>query len=97
MSFVLGELKCTYSEYFNMTWAEFQIRLFSFKRVQNSEWGKISEIARHIIWSDIPKNKKSLDKVRKGYTEKNKSNSTLNEAQRNAILKAQLDYNNRNK
>ena len=44
---MIGELGCTFKEYEQMTWAEFQLRLFSFNRVEKNNWFKIGEIVEH--------------------------------------------------
>jgi hypothetical protein len=45
ISFALGELKVADLEtVYDMTWAEFQIRLFAYKRMDLYEWEKLREI-----------------------------------------------------
>lgn len=45
ISFALGELKCPDLDFvYGMTWAEFQIRLFAYKRMDLYEWQKLREI-----------------------------------------------------
>lgn len=45
IAFALGELKCPDLDFvYDMTWAEFQIRLFAYKRQDLYEWKKLREI-----------------------------------------------------
>jgi len=45
ISFALGELKCPDLDFvYDMTWAEFQIRLFAYKRIDLYEWQKLREL-----------------------------------------------------
>ena len=63
----LGELGCPSLEYFyNMTWAEFRIRLFAYQRVEKRDWYKVREIAYasligpHCDPKKLPKTKESF-------------------------------------
>lgn len=42
----LGELKCPSLDYvYDMTWAEFRIRLYAYHRMEKTDWYKVREIA----------------------------------------------------
>lgn len=48
ISFALGELKCPDLDFvYDMTWAEFQIRLFAYKRQDLYKW----QILREMMWT----------------------------------------------
>ena len=92
----LGELKCPSLEYVNnMTWAEFQIRLFSYNRVEKNKWFMIRELmynntrAPHLDPKRIPK---TIDK----FMSLKESKKDLLDIQKKAIQKAIEDYKNRN-
>jgi len=96
VSLCLGEFNCSYEEYCNMTWAEFQLRLFAFNRMQKREWEKIAEISTNIIiagFIDGKEKKKRINQIRKAYLQESTSKG-LTEAMRKTILKAQEEYNN---
>ena len=96
VSLCLGEFNCSYEEYCNMTWAEFQLRLFAFNRMQKREWEKIAELSTNIIiagFIDGKEKKKRINQIRKAYLETTSSNG-MTEAMRKTILKAQQEYNN---
>ncbi len=79
-----------------MTWAEFQLRLFAFNRMQKREWEKIAELSTNIIiagFIDGKEKKKRINQIRKAYLETTSSNG-MTEAMRKTILKAQQEYNN---
>ena len=80
-----------------MTWAEFLIRQHAYHRIEKNEWYKIREIAyasligSHIDPKKLPKSKEKfipLDGDGSGV-------KTISDAARNAILKAQKEYNNK--
>ena len=80
-----------------MTWAEFQLRLFAYNRIQKNEWLKITELSTNALiagFIDGKEKKKRINEIRKSYLGEGKSNG-LNELQRDAILKAQQQYNNK--
>lgn len=80
-----------------MTWAEFQLRLFSYNRMQKSEWLKIAELSTNVLiagFIDGKDKKKRISEIRKSYLGENKPKG-LSESQRNAILKAQQQYNDK--
>tara|TARA_R110002167_G_scaffold147336_3_gene339477 strand:+ start:2736 stop:2972 length:237 start_codon:yes stop_codon:yes gene_type:complete len=78
-----------------MTWAEFLIRQHAYHRIEKNEWYKVREMAyasligSHIDPKKLPKSKEKfipLDaEVEKG----------ISDFARNAILKAQQEYNNK--
>lgn len=87
VSVCLGELGITSFDYlYTMTMTEFNLRFFAYNRQQQGEWLKISELSRHIIWGDVDKNKKNLEKIRLNYV--NKEKPTLNEKQIDLFRKA---------
>lgn len=60
----IGELACPNLDYvYEMTWAEFRIRLNAYNRIQMKEWYKIREvawasiIAPHVNPKELPKTK----------------------------------------
>ena len=76
-----------------MTWGEFQLRLFSFNRVEKNNWFKIGEIVANVVQAgfiDAKDKKKMLQNIQKAY--QGKKRSSLNEHQRAAVLKAQQEY-----
>lgn len=80
-----------------MTWAEFLIRQHAYHRIEKNEWYKVREIAfasligSHIDPKKLPKSKEKFIPLE---SEKNKG---LSKEARNAILKAQEQYNNKEK
>lgn len=80
-----------------MTWAEFQLRLFAYNRMQKNEWLKIAELSTNVLiagFIDGKDKKKRINEIRKSYLGENKPKG-LNDSQRNAILNAQQQYNNK--
>tara|TARA_R110000851_G_scaffold268704_1_gene421442 strand:+ start:736 stop:978 length:243 start_codon:yes stop_codon:yes gene_type:complete len=77
-----------------MTWAEFLIRQHAYHRIEKNEWYKVREIAyssligSHIDPKKLPKSKDKFIPL----DESNNSTDTI-DAVRNAILKAQKEYN----
>lgn len=78
---------------YDMTFAEFQIRLFAYKRIQLKEWEKVREIS----WSafigshqDPKKIPKTIDKFMSLGNEKPKSRAT--DEQRKRFLEATEEY-----
>lgn len=76
----------------NMTWAEFQIRLFAYERIQKREDFRVREIAfysligSHCDPKKLPKSKESFWSIG---TEKAKE---ISEEHKNAFLKAHEQY-----
>lgn len=81
MSFSLGELNCPSLEYvYDMTWAEFRIRQFAYRRMDNYSWIKVREIAyqalvgSHADPKRLPKSKEKFmpldDRKQKELTER---------------------------
>lgn len=67
ISFALGELKCPDLDFvYDMTWAEFQIRLFAYKRQDLYKWQMLREmmwtsyIAPHQDPKKMPKRKENF-------------------------------------
>tara|TARA_R100000541_G_scaffold38097_2_gene45903 strand:+ start:461 stop:706 length:246 start_codon:yes stop_codon:yes gene_type:complete len=77
-----------------MTWAEFQLRLFAFNRMQKREWEKIVELSTNVLiagFIDGKEKKKRINQIRKAYLQEGTSNG-MTEAMRKTILKAQQEY-----
>ena len=80
-----------------MTWAEFQLRLFAYNRIQKNEWLKITELSTNALiagFIDGKEKKKRINEIRKSYLGEGKQKG-LSDSQRDAILKAQQQYNNK--
>jgi hypothetical protein len=89
----IGELGCPSLDYvYKMTWAEFRIRLFSYKRQSLNDWYKVREVTYQIYVSNWqnPK-KKPLSKSRFWNLEGNKNKMT--EAMRKRIIEVKAEYN----
>ena len=91
----LGEFKCTYKEYCEMTWAEFQLRLFSYKRMQKEEWYRTRFIGYQIYTSNWMSSKKKPLTIDKYFSLDEDKKSSLSDAAKDAILNAQKQYNNK--
>jgi hypothetical protein len=82
-----------------MTWAEFLIRQHAYHRIEKNEWYKVREMAyASLIGSHIDPKKlpKSKDKFIPLDEDNNNKSSNTVDAMREAILKSQEEYNNRN-
>jgi hypothetical protein len=80
-----------------MTWAEFQLRLFAYNRIQKNQWLKIAELSTNVLiagFIDGKDKKKRINEIRKSYLGEGKPKG-LSDLQKNAILKAQQQYNNK--
>ena len=80
-----------------MTWAEFQLRLFAYNRIQKNQWLKITELSTNVLiagFIDGKDKKKRINEIRKSYLGESKPKG-LSDLQRKAILKAQQQYNNK--
>tara|TARA_R110001632_G_scaffold143845_1_gene259998 strand:- start:438 stop:683 length:246 start_codon:yes stop_codon:yes gene_type:complete len=80
-----------------MTWAEFQLRLFAYNRIQKNQWLKITELSTNVLiagFIDGKDKKKRINEIRKSYLGESKPKG-LSDLQREAILKAQQQYNNK--
>lgn len=95
ISFAIGELGMpTLESVYNMTWAEFQIRLFAYNRMEQNQWFKIRElawsatIAPHLNPKKMPKSKDAFMNL--GST--NTSKSGVSQAQKDAFLAAYQQY-----
>ena len=65
--------------------------------MQKNDWLKICELSTNVLiagFIDGKDKKKRINEIRKSYLGESKSNG-LNELQRDAILKAQQQYNNK--
>lgn len=81
------------SDVYDMTWAEFQIRLFAYNRMQKNEWFKIREIA----WASLVgshQDPKKLPKSKEAFMplNGNKPKQGVSEAQKEAFRKAMQEY-----
>ena len=89
----IGELNCPSLDYvYRMTWAEFTLRLFSYKRQERNDWYKVREVCYQIYtsnWGD-PK-RKPVSKEKYLPLDYNKSNK-MSEAMRERILEAKAQY-----
>ena len=55
----IGELNCPSLDYvYRMTWAEFRIRLFSYRRQDKNEWYKVREVSYQVYVSNWQNPKK---------------------------------------
>jgi hypothetical protein len=80
-----------------MTWAEFQLRLFAYNRMQKNDWLKIAELSTNVLiagFIDGKDKKKRINEIRKNYLGEAKPKG-LSDSQRDAILKAQQQYNDK--
>lgn len=84
----------TLESVYNMTWAEFQIRLFAYNRMEKKQWFKIRElawsatIAPHLNPKKMPKSKDAfmrLDNEKSG-------SSGVSQAQKDAFMVAYEQY-----
>ena len=80
-----------------MTWAEFQLRLFAYNRMQKNDWLKIAELSTNVLiagFIDGKDKKKRINEIRKNYLGEEKVKG-LSDSQKDAILKAQQQYNDK--
>ncbi len=80
-----------------MTWAEFQLRLFAYNRMQKNDWLKIAELSTNVLiagFIDGKDKKKRINEIRKNYLGEIKPKG-LSDSQKDAILKAQQQYNDK--
>ena len=80
-----------------MTWAEFQLRLFAYNRMQKNDWLKIAELSTNVLiagFIDGKDKKKRINEIRKNYLGETKVKG-LSDSQKDAILKAQQQYNDK--
>lgn len=80
-----------------MTWAEFQLRLFAYNRIQKNDWLKIAELSTNVLiagFIDGKDKKKRINEIRKNYLGEAKVKG-LSDSQKDAILKAQQQYNDK--
>lgn len=75
-----------------MTWAEFRIRQFAYRRIEKSEWYKVREIAYNALIAPSYDPKK-LPKTREKFMPlEADENSVLSDKQTEAIKNAQAQY-----
>lgn len=77
-----------------MTWAEFQIRLFAWKRTEDRAWEKVRFVAWHAM-TGSHLNAKKLPKTLNQFLPLSfdkKQTGTLTEAHKEAFLNAMKDY-----
>ena len=92
ISLAIGELGCPSLDYvYRMTWAEFRIRLFSYKRQQLNDLYKVREVTYQIYVSNWQSKKKPLSKSRFWNLEGNKNKMT--ELMRKRIIDVKAIYN----
>jgi hypothetical protein len=80
-----------------MTWAEFQLRLFAYNRMQKNDWLKIAELSTNVLiagFIDGKDKKKRINEIRKNYLGEAKVKG-LSDSQKDAILKAEQQYNDK--
>lgn len=78
-----------------MTYAEFRIRLFAYKRLEEKEWYKVREISYQVYISNWQSSKKKpLSKDKYMQIGKPSKAPSLNETQQLAIKQAQQEYAN---
>lgn len=95
-SFAIGELNAPSLHYvfYKMTWAEYQLRLFSYNRQCEREDKNFREVAFHAMWS-FNADPKLLPKTKEKYWaigEDRKRKSKITDAHKIAMLKAQEQY-----
>jgi hypothetical protein len=87
ISVAIGELGCPSLKYvYDMTWAEFCIRLFAYQRLDKKEWYKVRAIAYEIYLSR-PLKVKHVN-INKFMALDKEDKPKLTEAQRGAAKKA---------
>ena len=77
-----------------MTWAEFRIRLFAYKRIQKEKHYLVREVAYQIYVSNYMGKGKPLSKDRYWSLDESKR-IKMTDSMKEKILKAQLEYQNR--
>ena len=94
-------MKCPSLNYvYNMTWAEFNIRLFSYNRIEQKDWFKIREMAyASFIGSHVDAKKiKGMTKQKFMPLEADRKNSIINRKEiEKKIKEAQTRYKERKK
>ena len=95
ISFALGELGIRkLKTVYDMSFAEFQIRLFAWKRCQEREWEKVRFLAWHAMTGSHQNPKrlpKSLNQFMALGIDK-KQGATISEAQKERFLEATKEY-----
>lgn len=92
ISFALGELKCpSYDYVLDMTWAEFQIRAFAYRRMQE----KKELLAREGAWASLigsHYNPKKLPKSKDKFWRIGVKERKVDDRMKEAIRRAQEEY-----
>ena len=95
IAFACGELGIMrLSDVYDMTFAEFQIRLFAYKRMQLEDWKKFRLVAYNALiapYQDYKKLPKTLDKFM-DLSGGERKTSGVSEEQKNRFLEAYKDY-----
>jgi len=78
-----------------MTWAEFCIRLNGHQRLDKKEWYKVRFLGYQTYISNWQNSKKKPVSIEKYFPLDNKIIQGLNEQQKDALMKAHEEYNNR--
>ena len=86
------ELKCPSLEYvYDMTWAEFQLRAFAYRRMQENK----ELLTREIAWNSLLAphyNPKKLPKSKEKFWQIGRKEKVSDERMKEAIKKAQEEY-----
>lgn len=89
ISFAVGELGLSLLEAYDMTWAEFRIKSFSFRRVRDFEMSMVREVAYQVHCIQYMLSKKSPPKKTQFWRIGDESNTPrLTENQRRLIEQA---------
>lgn len=84
----------TLESVYNMTWAEFQIRLFAYNRMEKKQWFKIRElawsatIAPHLNPKKMPKSKDAFMRL----DNSGETRSSVSQSQKEAFMLAYQQY-----
>ncbi len=88
----IGELKCPSLDYvYDMTWAEFMIRLFAYRRQNKEQWYMVREIAYNALIAPNA-NPKKLPKNKEAYMSLDGKKQQVSDLMLERIRKAQSDY-----
>ena len=91
----LFELKSPNIEYvYSMTWAEFRIRLFAYKRAEKKAWYHTREICYQVYISNWMSKKKPISKEAYMRLEEAPDKPLLNQAQIDRIEQVKIEYLN---
>jgi hypothetical protein len=94
ISFAIGELGISsLKRVYDMSFAEFQIRIFAYKRVQEREWEKVRILAWYAMTGshqDPKKMPKSLSQFMS--LDLDKKTSIISDAQKQRFIEAMAEY-----